>query len=77
MYQADYDYLFFDFSGVGNITNLGMRELLRLVQALQIMGIETRVIGLRPEHAQLLHGNDIQKRTQFNGSLAEMIRKHM
>lgn len=77
VYQADYDYLFFDFSGVGTITNLGLRELLRLVQALQIMGIETRVIGLRPEHAQLLRGNDIQKRAEFNGSLAEMIRKHM
>lgn len=77
VYQANFDYLVFDFSGVGNVTSLGMRELLRLVQALQIMGIETRVIGLRPEHAQLVHGNDIQKRAEFKGSLAEMIRKHM
>ncbi|MBM7840397.1 rsbT co-antagonist protein RsbR [Alkalihalobacillus xiaoxiensis] len=77
VHKADYDYLFFDFSGVGSVTEQGLKALLRLVQALQIMGIQIRLIGLKPEHALFLQGNDLKKRAEFNGSLADVLRKHM
>ncbi len=54
---------FFDFSGVGSVTEQGLKALLRLVQALQIMGIQIRLIGLKPEHALFLQGNDLKKKS--------------
>ena len=54
-----------DFHGIGDITNEGIRALRNLVLELKVMGTESYIIGVSPQHAKVLNSLPINPNTYY------------
>ncbi len=67
--------ILFDFHGIGNITTEGIVALRNLLTQITLMGVLPYIIGLHPDHAQLIHKSGIKTESYFMRNINDAIRK--
>lgn len=72
-YEKHAETIILDLTAMGRIKNEGMDFLGSLLQTFKIMGIETIVTGVKPEHAQHLHALRATAGMRFESSLASVL----
>lgn len=72
-HEGNYTIMFFDFSGVGNLTAEGVKSFSQLIQSLNVVGVICYVIGMKPDHAVYLKNKNINKNTYFMRNLDEIV----
>ncbi|MGB3259266.1 STAS domain-containing protein [Paenisporosarcina sp.] len=57
LYEHDITKVVFDFNGIDQISEYGINSFKAFVETLQIMGIETYIVGLKPHHTIFMKDN--------------------
>lgn len=57
LYEHDITKAVFDFNGIDQISEYGINSFKAFVETLQIMGIETYIVGLKPHHTIFMKDN--------------------
>ncbi|MFC7372775.1 Stressosome protein rsbRB [Fictibacillus iocasae] len=74
-YEGDYDEILFDFSGVGEIHEDGVRKFCELFDILMCMSsIIIRIAGIKPFHAQSLNQLGFNLEAYYESSVKEVVR---
>ncbi|SDN55210.1 rsbT co-antagonist protein RsbR [Fictibacillus solisalsi] len=77
-YREDLDTILFDFTGVGSITLEGLEQMESLFRALSYMGgIESVIVGVKPEHARQMHELNSEVEFSFLSTLQEAMKKYL
>ncbi|WP_342767236.1 STAS domain-containing protein [Bacillus taeanensis] len=50
-YEETYEKVLFDFSGIDKLTEQGVEKFVTLIKGLHVMGVDSYVIGVKPNHA--------------------------
>jgi rsbT co-antagonist protein RsbR len=75
-HQKHQEQLYFDFTGVGEITKDGFKQLQQLFKTLWYMGqIEAIIIGITPQQAVVLNKLDTEYNLKFVSTLKEAIKE--
>ncbi|MGM7703609.1 STAS domain-containing protein [Pseudalkalibacillus sp. Hm43] len=73
-HRRNQERLYFDFTGVGDITKKGFKELQQLFKTLWYMGqIEAIIIGITPQQAVVLNHLDTEYHLRFVSTLKDAI----
>lgn len=77
LYNTDYHIILFDFTAVSQINQQGIKDLEELFKTIHLMGQETIICGVKPNHAQLI--NELQWFLQSKKvvSLSQGIQKYL
>ncbi|MFQ3544798.1 STAS domain-containing protein [Halobacillus rhizosphaerae] len=67
--------ILFDFTAVGEVNKESIEILIRLMTSLFYMGGRIVALGVKPEHAKLLHREDFPARLQFMNSVEQALIK--
>ncbi|AYC30662.1 STAS domain-containing protein [Paenisporosarcina cavernae] len=73
LYDQQVVSIIFDFNGVHEITESGVRELLDVIEIVRVMGLVPYITGIKPQHAKLLANRDLDLGTVIP-SLQEALR---
>ncbi|PSL44415.1 rsbT co-antagonist protein RsbR [Salsuginibacillus halophilus] len=72
-YSGGYDLVFFDFTGVGDITDEGFQVLENIVRSMSYLGPEIVIVGLRPAHARQVYELRRTLNIQFQPTLEQAL----
>lgn len=73
VYDKHAETVILDLTAMGKINSEGMDFLSSVLQTIKIMGIETIITGVKPEHAQHLHALTATAAMRFEASLASVL----
>ena len=63
LYEQDYTTVIFDFNGIDQITDIGISLFQAFMETLQIMGIQTYIVGVKPMHTHFLKNREVNTST--------------
>ncbi len=69
------EHLFIDLSGVITMDTMVAHEIIRIVSSLELLGIQARLTGIRPEIARTIVNLGINFKTESRGSLKQAIQE--
>ncbi|MED1600426.1 STAS domain-containing protein [Alkalihalophilus marmarensis] len=72
-YEKSYNELLIDFSGVGEITEEGMNQFVKLINQFKFMGMTIGISGIKPDQALDLKKNKIKEDIVFKNSLKHFL----
>lgn len=69
------DYLFIDLSGVITMDTMVSHEIIKIVNSLSILGIQSILTGIRPEISRTIVNLGIQFKTESRGTLKQAVQE--
>ncbi|SEN06476.1 rsbT co-antagonist protein RsbR [Mesobacillus persicus] len=75
--EGDYDFIIFDFNGIGKVEKAGIDEFNRLIGQLKLIGAQSIITGVHPQHATTIHHATNGIQATFINRLINAIKKNV
>ncbi|WP_368503764.1 hypothetical protein AB3N04_16590 [Alkalihalophilus sp. As8PL] len=76
-FKGEYEQILFDFNGIGEFEEGGIEAFCYLLQRLQVMGIDSSVIGLKPNQAFHFNRQGKELQASFKTNLHDVIHTYL